>query len=610
MIVIFTVGATATAGNSEEETAKKTVKVLKELTQSSIKKDKDCDTYQSGCSEIFENFCRQLYTPEHRGNIDLGAGSNRLEIRLGKTQNGFNQGYYAFQRAKIESQNRLPPALLSKLNKRDYFAKIERHLARKPDSQTSLRYQQKMTRLTSDLSAIWNDSIQEMVEDKMEKLHPGYHRLRPERIPPAWNLDYAKESSELIASIYRVIWGENSKWKQVESVFKEVKKEYIEMIEKDPAFKNYSNEIKDDWINRLNSVKLKVPGSDPQNLDHDCATTQNNSFNLTHLNYITVCAGDFNSGDVRYAIAHELGHTVGINQSIYLFKKGSDLGKKFLELRNHLCHSSSDKKCPEGWDQLKSKLKSDLSKLHSLKIENSEFLSCLQSRDLKSDPSDGYIKDTAERRARQVIGNIADKKGFLLLSNPTVKLEDGSYQPNPAYLNPCGLMGHQSDHFDWSEPEVVNFIFSAEYACSHSSDPSTKKLDVGIKTALDMYSQITEHTLRVGGKFSDDIDLAANDFALSPEEQAADSLGNLVFARLLKKNPSVEARRKIFLANNAWVCTKPSLDQEMPKEAQVEKRYSLEAHSDGKQRRTELMTGPIREVLDCKLDFNAKECSP
>jgi hypothetical protein len=80
-------------------------------------------------------------------------------------------------------------------------------------------------------------------------------------------------------------------------------------------------------------------------------------------------------------------------------------------------------------------------------------------------------------------------------------------------------------------------------------------------------------------------------------------------AEHLKEVQSLWDRRMTFLASNSWQCPGPSLSTEFPKETAILRRYLLDSHTDGDDRKKEILSGPIRAVLSCEPDFDWNECS-
>lgn len=130
-----------------------------------------------------------------------------------------------------------------------------------------------------------------------------------------------------------------------------------------------------------------------------------------------------------------------------------------------------------------------------------------------------------------------------------------------------------------------------------------------IDSSRQLQQQIEEKTFAFGGPFSKRKEMISAGLAEDSEERFADSMGYNVFARILKKTSSIEQRRNLYYAASAKFCLEPSLKENFPEKAQIEKEYSLEPHSMGKKRRTEILIAPIRAALGCTKDFNQKECS-
>lgn len=61
-----------------------------------------------GCSELLEEFCTELYSPNNQGNLDIKTSSGIIPIRKGRNPRGINHAFLAFQSAKLASMDRLP----------------------------------------------------------------------------------------------------------------------------------------------------------------------------------------------------------------------------------------------------------------------------------------------------------------------------------------------------------------------------------------------------------------------------------------------------------------------------------------------------------------------
>jgi hypothetical protein len=123
-----------------------------------------------------------------------------------------------------------------------------------------------------------------------------------------------------------------------------------------------------------------------------------------------------------------------------------------------------------------------------------------------------------------------------------------------------------------------------------------------------MLTRIEEEVLRMEGEFSSEKSLQAEGFSSSPTERFADVVGSETLAYLLEDIPELKTRRSLFLASSSWQCKKPSLAKFFPDESRVQHQYTYGSHSDGEDRKKELIPASIRLALGCKKDFDFNEC--
>jgi len=110
------------------------------------------------------------------------------------------------------------------------------------------------------------------------------------------------------------------------------------------------------------------------------------------------------------------------------------------------------------------------------------------------------------------------------------------------------------------------------------------------------------------GEFSDRRSLVEENYSSSPVERFADLLGSYVVAEVMKSDPSLWDRRMTFFASNSWQCAGPSLSTAFPKETLLMRQYLQDSHTDGDDRKKELLSTPIRDTLSCAKDFEWNEC--
>jgi hypothetical protein len=602
-LVAFNPAHFARADSTNARTAVSTAQSIPTVIQTYLgnpNSTKGCSTdSQVDCLDLYENFCKKLYAPGNEGNISLRAGDKQWDIQLGKTKTGLDNSFVALAKAKIFARESLPADFRKYLEKEGYFQKLQKYLNGKAKSEESLEEQNEDALLASALSSIWNNSITAAARERTDKIHPGYHSLT--YIPPTWDKDATKISDELTAEIHGDIWKNNPKWKEIENSFALVKAEYLKMLRENTKL---TPEVKKDWIARISTVALSLPGADPKDQGDDadaCATTENNAFYSPSTHSLTVCAGDFNSMDQLLTMGHEISHSLDPGTTALLQQLGSDLGKGLQAVQKQLCDSTSPA-CPSAWTALKSQFNTDLANFPLPIVQNEAFLSCLKSQEASDPINPETIKDSAKSDATEKFSDNADSHFFLDLSIPELTLNDGRSYPNPGYLKPyCDV---QDRHFRLTASSDLGTIFAAEYACGDSQKPQADRLSAAMASAKDYYQQITEKAIPLGGKFSTNEEMVNAGFAENVKERFADSMGLRVSARIIKsqKYPSIEQKRDEFLSAAADMCDPPSDETKYPAEATVEKAYSTEPHSLNSARRHEYLIQPIREAIDCKLD--------
>jgi hypothetical protein len=556
-----------------------------------------------GCAHTVEHFCDDLFSKKHKGNVDLKVGDRTIPVRMGDTPNGFDNSFFAFEQAKLGSRHRLPADVAAHLEHDHYFDRLDGYL--KIRSMRALSRLQKLgvERTQSELSTIWNQAIEAAALERVEKQHPGFGSRETE--PAAWTQDYNDIKDQLGRDVYTAIWKESPAWKKVEHDFQEVREEYLRALREMPGL---SDDIRREWIERMSTVRLVIPGADPDgNLEADCPTTAWNAFYRSDNHTVTVCAGAFNSGEFQAVLAHELSHSLGLGRSKFVFWMDSRLGKQMDALRDEVCKNAPLDHCPAGWPALKHDFPDLLQDFDSFHATLPEFLACLQYHHITRQPATQELHQMADGIARQMAGDASDNHKFLKLVERETPLRNGSDEPNIGYLEPCDKRTPIKPEYDPQNSLLL--LFTMEYLCDPQGTNS-ERLTRAANSAQALQTQIEEKVMTMGGPYSDEPTMAQYGYAESAEERWADNLGFHVFARLLEKDPSVLHRRQIFDANIAGFCDPRSMLQAHPNAAQAEKEFSLEAHSLAKQRRQETLIQPIREALACQKDFQGKDCQP
>lgn len=570
--------------------------LLREYTSSSV-------LSAPGCKEMVDDYCDYLYSPAAMGNLKLtGAGGTApIEVLQGHTPNDFPAVYYQYAHAILQSRKNLPKDFRTSLNAASYFDKLMTFLSRKPRASMNLSERTSDIRLASELASLWSTAIENTVIDRMTHRYPGFHNISETMIPLELRTESKRTRRQLRSEIYQAVWNHHPNWLKVESAFENLRRHFLEVI----SDLKIAEPIKQDWENRIQSVRLVLPGSMPEISDDECPETEINAYYYTTLNVITVCAGDFNSEDIYQTLAHELAHSIDIDRSLYLYQRNSALGVSLAALRGQVC-GPEEFSC-ENWTKFKRDFEMKLSTLHGFSPSLPEFQRCLKPRLTPNELTDADIKRESGEIVSDRIADLADSEIFLRVTKSKIPMPNGTFQKNPNYLNPCSYNLNSKGDEPIDDELSALIFFTGEFRCSSDPDGS-KRLKSSIEVAKDMLSRIEEEVLRMEGEFSSEKSLQAEGFSSSPSERFADVVGSEALAYLLNDIPEPKARRSLFLASSSWQCKKPSLAKFFPEESKVQHQYTYGSHSDGEDRKKELIPPSIRLALGCKKDFESNEC--
>jgi hypothetical protein len=558
-----------------------------------------------GCLSMLNDYCDSLYRPGVEGNLIIQKKKGSpLTILQGKTRNGFRQVFVEFARSKLRNRSYLPADLQLILNAHQYFSRLDDLLQRTPFENMTLMDRVRAHEEESGIAHTWDLAIRDTLIIRMSKRFPEYSKTPSDLQPPEVIHAEKLERKALLAQISMAIWRNHPNWKKVKTTFEALRAKTLIEIDRMPI----PEELKGRWKERISSVRLVLPGSLPEIVDRDCSTTTMNAYYYTPLNVITVCAGDFNSEEILPTLAHELSHALDNDRSLHLFFMNSTLSRKIGAINQALCapkkHSLS---CAE-WKELKEKSPEWIAEIAAYKADLAPLHRCLKKDADTETPKPGSLKRIASGLIRESIRELATEDAFIRLTQDHLPLKNGRRAPNPSYMNPCHFL-----QTDWNNEELdselsVLTAFTAEYRCSAEPDPALK-LQQSIETTQVLFEGVIGAMLQAEGEFSERKAMISEGYSSSPSERFADFIGSRLVASQLQEYPSLWDRRMTFLAGNSWQCPGPSLSQSFPRESSVLRRYLLNAHTDGQDRRKEAFSAPLRKTLGCQKDFEWSECS-
>jgi hypothetical protein len=558
-----------------------------------------------GCLSMLNEYCDSLYQPGVEGNLIIQKKKGgSLRVLQGKTLNGFRQVFVEFARSKLRNRRHLPPDLQLILNAHQYFERLEQLLNRTPFEHMTLMDRVEAHEEESGISHTWDLAIRDTLIIRMSRRFQEYARTPADLQPPEVIHAEGMERKILLAQISSAIWKDHPNWKKVQTTFETLRKKTLLLIDTLPV----AGELRKEWKERIASVRLVLPGSLPEIVDRDCSTTMMNAYYYTPLNVITVCAGDFNSEEILPTLAHELSHALDNDRSLHLFFKNSGISRSLETFNRNMCSPRPTNLSCEHWRDFKSRIPGMISELGSYRPNLPELQRCLKKDRDTETPGLEAVRRIATTTVRETIRELAAEDAFIRITQEKLPLNNGKRVENPSFMNPClFLQTHWSDETLDSELSLLT-AFAAEYRCSTESD-SGLRLEKSIRATQVLFEGLLEGMIRSEGEFSDRKSMIAEGYSSSPAERFADFFGSRLIASQLVDSPSLWDRRMTFLAGNSWQCPGPSLSQAFPKESSVLRRYLLNAHTDGQDRRKESFSTPLREVLGCEKDFEWPECS-
>jgi hypothetical protein len=554
-----------------------------------------------GCQKMMDDYCTFLYSPDALGNLQLHRPNENLSVLQGETDNDFSQVYFRYAKAKINHRETLPADFLLALTPSDYFNALKKSLIRRPRRMMTLDERLESERLDSIIESAWSSAISETVWTRLAKKFPGVFQLSERQMPPEYELESRKIRRVLISEISKSLWRDDANWHKVEDTFNKLREIYLGVVDQlDIDIKTREN-----WKQRIMSIKLALPGSLPEISDDECSTTTINAYYYKYLDVITVCAGDFNSEDILLTLAHEMSHALDISRSLYLHKVNSTLGQAESDLRNRVCMDEPVFSC-DKWNAFKSSFDDRLFHLGNFQIEVPEFNRCLKRKPTHKIPTSEDLTRISHNITINRYANLAANGYFLRITKKKIPLRNGRLNKNPYYLDPCR-------YYLWSvgeeapEEELSSLIyFTAEYRCADPDDPNRFRKSIDL--SQNMTEKLLHRVLELEGEFSSWDGMEREGFSSPPMERFADVLGSYAMAEFLKLSPHIADRRAKFLSSSSWQCSEPSLMSHYPDESRIESEYAFSRHSEGLERRREILSPPIREVLTCEKDFEFEEC--
>jgi hypothetical protein len=555
-----------------------------------------------GCLDILNSYCGTLYSPDSSGNLIINRTLTPIHILQGETYNQISQIYVKYAIAKRKNKQHFPVEFRQALAQYNYFAKLDEFLNRKPVTVMSLDERKTTEFQETELSAIWQSSMEQAVMTRMSAKYPTFHRISTKLMPIEYEIEARRVRRQLISDVSKAVWHNDANWKKVIVGFNDLKLSFLTLFDQ----LDIPDKVRSAWKEKISSVEIVLPGSMPEISDEECSTTNVNAYYYSHMNLITVCAGDFNSEDIILTLAHEMSHSLDVERGLYLSFRNSELGKKMSQFRGQVCSSPAAYSC-EDWSKFKDQFSLGALKLDRFEPDLPDFQRCLKKNKTTKFLDDSQASRIANRMSRDRISNMASSDLFLRLIKDKIPLKNGKLQKNPNFMNPCGYYLWSKDQESIDDDLYTLLFFTYEYKCSAQEDEG--RLKDSIETARTLTANLLSQVLLAQGEFANTPELVVEGFASPPHERFADVVGTYAVAEYLRKMSNIWDRRSAYLASSSWLCQEPSLESVYPKESKIEKLFSMSVHAEGEERKKEVLSGPIRSVLRCQKDFEFDDCT-
>lgn len=555
-----------------------------------------------GCTELIDGFCKELYSPEARGNIDVSDGKTTFKIRQGRTENNFDSVWHSYYSAILKNYSNFPADLKKNIVKRNLPNRIKSLLSRPSKKQLTLDENISYTEFETEIDTQLSNAIDEIVLSRLEKLYPGTYRLNEDERPQEADLEYLRIQHRVWSQISMALWKNSPHWQQVQTTFKQLKIAFQKVIESkvnDPILKNK-------WLNKMNTLRLELPGQNPITATSQCISSSRNAHYYPYLNTLTVCAGYFNSGEQIQTLAHELSHALDNSSTLIDFQQKSNITKKLREVKNQVCRKK-EFSC-DAWVEFKNNYQKELVELDNYNPDMHSFHQCLQKRKpVRALTNEDFNEKSAEI-VKERFSDMTENSSFFRIIDEKLTLPNGKLIDNPNYLNPCAYYLWDNDPFSLDAELFSLIFFTYELRCSKKE--SFEKIKDAISTSKVITTNILSSILKSEGEFSARNEFLAEALSSPSSERFADRLGSYVVAEYLNSLPTVTQKRSQYLVSSYWLCDKPSLRTKNYQLFHSLKDFIVDRtkHAENEERRLDWLSPQVMEQLACSADFEQNHC--
>jgi hypothetical protein len=558
------------------------------------------------CSKLTDDVCDQLWDAKSQGNRTFQTGS----VRIGKTgKSAMSATYRMDTEALLESEPRLPADL--RKAEAPVLARLRNHLKREEKSKEWLRELGK-------IKEEWHFTMESVAEKRALAQSPSLKGIQDEDLTLEQIAIYKAKAFELKDEVLRAKYENSSRWKNVQHIFEESKSDILAVIQD----LQISPELKTAMIEKVQSVKLSLPFSDPRVLgaQGSCATTDRNAHYDPKFNVLFVCAGSINayqvSANLYATIAHEIGHSIDPVNFLSMKYNATPVAQTVGLL-------STSGAAPIPCDKWKDMVENQFKVPAHVSEPVSPFQTltdCLvPPKELRPFDTETLTSVTKEM-ADETINVFASSHAFLWLAQPTL-MKNGKPKENEYYLRPDRVEASQNQALPptWKNTfSAVPGVFVQNLACARAvkngrevafADASPEQRNEMFQKAISSTQQIEQaiNATRFAICGRECRELVSRRLSRNAQENFADWLSIKALPRFLMRERSLTKRRELAGLAPVDLCSLPGPEQSAPEFAAVEKSYSFESHPDDRIRRLSIFSPEVAQAVGCRLDEETKK---
>jgi hypothetical protein len=562
---------------------------------------------QIACSELADQFCEDVWSPKNEGNLDNSVG----KIRYGKSsKSDLTQVRKIDLEALIQCGPRLPADLRTKVG--PIQTKLKAIMKKEHDAEDWYEV------LNQAENQFW-DQVKAVAHARTYAKHPEIKNINETDQTIEQKSYYKTEFLDLKNQVITAKYEKHPNWLRVVRLFKDVIRDLNSEIPK----WNLAPEVKTKLLEKINSVQLKLPFSDPRVLNAEdpelanCFSTVNNAFYESEHHNFTMCAGQFNSAqndaEIYWTIAHEVGHSIDPeNQASDEFMR-STVGK----VVDKFCNAKGPVYSCTEWEGLKKTVLGEPSKITEPVLPFSKLTACLKSpKDLKAFEQK-EIQKVADATAERDMKTFASKNEFTDLA---LEVEDkkGSPVKYQYFMRPDRLRAYNDGKIITqrqctSDSSIYLEIFTQELSCDgyDAKDSNrSEKFAEALKATKAVGKAINEHWYSFCGRECSG--LSAADISRDTSEDTADWIAHKVTTRFLKREPSLTKRRELATTAFTTFCRSYSEYRNAQDLISEEANYTSEEsdeHPEDRKRILSIFSPEVMKIVSCSPDQSTEEAS-